>query len=232
MPINFKNATWITTNTMSFSFPNIDYQEALTFQKQSQKFIKNNPEKKILIFCSHPNCFTLGRGLRRNKNCSKKLTDFDPRQKTPFPLHKINRGGGLTFHHLGQWILYPIFKISPKIELQSMMSFFLESTTSAIEQTYHIKDIVCCFKSQGLWYKDKKIASQGIGLNQFITEHGLALNINIPDEMKQALKLLHPCGIQGSQYSSLEDITGQSSCILRDQLQNNFLKIIKSSSLF
>jgi hypothetical protein len=46
---------------------NWDYQESLAFQEACQKEVYANRNLKILISCSHPYCFTNGKGLQKFK---------------------------------------------------------------------------------------------------------------------------------------------------------------------
>ena len=84
-----------------FSFPsqkvwvvqkwNWDYQLAHDFQWKATQFIKEHKDILLLIFCTHPHCFTLGRGLQKHKVPEGvELIDFDPnlKMKLHFPLYE------------------------------------------------------------------------------------------------------------------------------------------------
>ena len=72
---------------------NWDYLEAEKFQLECVDFVHENPHISILIICSHPHCFTLGRGLQKVKGTtSQALVDFVPETELPFPLYNIKRG--------------------------------------------------------------------------------------------------------------------------------------------
>ena len=94
-----------------------DYKEALDFQKQAVQTLKESPKLQVFIFCSHPHCFTNGRGLqKRAGKVVPGLVEFDKNiiSELPYPYHEISRGGGLTFHYPGQWIFYPIVNLTAK----------------------------------------------------------------------------------------------------------------------
>jgi len=58
----------------------------------------------------------------------------------------------------------------------------------------------------GIWLKDKKIASIGIGVRKWISFHGLAININTNLSL---FSLIKPCGLP-IEMTSMEEITGEN----------------------
>ena len=153
-----------------------DYEECLVFQKKSQEFIRNNRNLKIYIFCNHPHCFTLGRGNERGQS---DLIDFDLNlvDQLDYPVHKIHRGGGITFHYPGQWIFYPIVAINSTYTLEDHMCWMLRSVKEVLRDHFGLPKVMAAKKLMGVWNDRKKLASIGVGLNRFVTEHGLALNL-------------------------------------------------------
>lgn len=189
---------------------NWSYDKALEFQCDSLKFIQQNPHKKILILCNHPTCFTMGRGLQ--KKAGKVIQGLTPTEDfsgLPFPVHKINRGGGLTYHYPGQLIIYPIMKLGGKNpSLSELADLVFDSLIQVIQEKTDLKlskkkgDLI------GLWTvgeRTKKIASFGIGIERFITQHGVALNIE-DGEIFKVLAKMHPCGLEGSIYDFLNSL--------------------------
>lgn len=185
---------------------NWDYKEALDFQMKCVERVQQNPELEIWIFCSHPHCFTMGRGLQKNV---ENLIPCPPDLSVPFPLYQIKRGGGLTFHYPGQWIVYPIVNLNNRHwTLKTLVDWLLESVKN--ELTGLDPDFGLDLKMKrhplGLWHKDKKIASLGIEIQHFVTLHGLALNFYEDKQMFEALKMVNPCGLKGDIYSSVREI--------------------------
>jgi len=185
-----------------------DYAEAWEFQKHTVERVRETGEK-FLIVCSHPDVLTNGRGLQKaKKGQSFSLEDFDASQfpELPVPLFKIERGGGLTFHHPGQIILYPIVKLHPsRLGLSDLVDKLL-ITTKAVLQERGVKDLDHERDLLGLWYGPKKIASVGIAVNKMVTLHGLALNVSRFDSLKNKLAMLAPCGMSFNTYASVEEI--------------------------
>ena len=190
-----------------------EYEEAHQFQKLAHQYVLEDPSKVIIILCNHPTCFTMGRGLQ--KKSGKVIenlieTSFEDRQNFPYPVYKINRGGGLTYHYPGQLIIYPIFKLggqNPSLSLLAKNLF-----TSLIDASKEIAGVELYENSGdliGLWTKtimgEKKLASFGVGIERFITQHGVAFNLK-HGEVFDYLKSIYPCGINGGVYSHLEEL--------------------------
>ncbi|MBY0515553.1 MAG: lipoyl(octanoyl) transferase LipB [Bacteriovoracaceae bacterium] len=190
---------------------NWDYQEAWDFQKKTVERVRETGEK-WLIACSHPEVLTNGRGLQKaKKNQSFELQDFKVSAfpSLPIPFYQIERGGGLTFHHPGQLILYPIVKLHPqRLGLSSLVDNLLISTQSALEER-GISDLDHKRDLLGLWKGSKKLASVGIAVDRMVTIHGLALNVEKFDSLKQKLAFLSPCGMGFETYTSVEEVTGR-----------------------
>ena len=58
----------------------------------------------------------------------------------------------------------------------------------------------------GVWVKNKKIASVGIAVRNWISYHGLSLNVKKED--LDNFSLIRPCGMD-IQMTSMESITGE-----------------------
>jgi lipoate-protein ligase B len=184
---------------------NWDYQECLLFQKEAQELIRNNRDHKIYIFTNHPHCFTLGRGNERGQD---DLVDFDPalESRLNFPIHRIHRGGGITFHFPGQWIFYPIVSINQKYSLDDHMCWMLKSVKEILRDEFGLEKAMAAKKLMGVWLDRQKLASIGVGLNRFVTEHGLALNLIHDSKMFDEVKKINPCGINPTTYISLDEV--------------------------
>ena len=188
-----------------------DYKEAHEFQKAALELVRQNPKLSIFIFCSHPHCLTLGKGLQKSKDPSfASLIDFDPslRERLDIPLYDIKRGGGLTFHYPGQWVLYPIVNLNrSNLDVYKVMNYVLGLTTEVLKEKFNVRDLSYREKMLGLWHGDKKLASIGLAVSHFVTYHGMALNLLLDERMKKSLGMVNPCGLPGSTYVELESIT-------------------------
>lgn len=190
---------------------NWDYEDSLVFQKKAQLFIQENRDLKIYIFCNHPHCFTLGRGNERGND---ELIKFDESISSSlnFKIHNIHRGGGITFHYPGQWIFYPIVDINQKQTLDDLMCWMLKSTKEVLTDL-GVDNIITAKKLMGVWKDKKKLASIGLGLNRFVTEHGLALNLIHDPKMFDELVKINPCGMDSQTYISADKFIDSESLL-------------------
>lgn len=202
-----------------------DYEDFLSSQKRFQDFVRKNSGAKIYIFTNHPHCFTLGRG---NERGNEELIDFDKsvQRSLAFPVFPIHRGGGITYHYPGQWIFYPIQRVTPSYTLHDHMCWLLKLVRDHINETYELKSIATQ-KIMGVWLDKRKLASIGVGLNRFITEHGLAFNLNEDEKMSQELLKINPCGLNSETYTFLNKVLGQPEIEL-ENFHSAILKRLKN----
>lgn len=205
-----ENLKWIDERTLVVTKWDWDYASALEFQRRSVKLLGDFPRNRILICCNHPRVFTHGRGLQKpRKGEVLELKDFDLKKKDtlPFPLHEIERGGGLTFHHPGQFIFYPIVKLNPAtLSLSKMIDEIFQFSREVLEG-WGVSDLSSENKLLGLWRGSKKLASMGIAIEKLTTFHGMALNLSWDEEMMSALRVINPCGLEANTYSSVDQFT-------------------------
>ncbi|MBA2403716.1 MAG: lipoyl(octanoyl) transferase LipB [Bdellovibrionales bacterium] len=199
---------------------NWEYGMAHKFQRKCLELLEDAPHTRIIICCSHPRIFTNGRGLQKpKKGETLNLVEFDKSQANslPYPFYQIERGGGLTFHHPGQMIIYPIVRLNPKnLSLSTMINDLFDLTIASLKD-WGLEGLNHENKLLGLWYGDKKLASMGIAIEKLTTFHGMALNFFKDDEMKQALNAVNPCGLNAETYTSVEELIN-----LKNRTLDNF----------
>jgi len=210
---------------------NWDYSSCYTFQKFCVAHVQANPNQKIFIICSHPRVLTYGRGLQKpRKGEELNLLEFDltDSQKLPFPFYKIERGGGLTFHHQGQFIFYPILKLNPNNLSLSKMTKDIFKFSSEILTNWGLKNLNSENKLLGLWQDDKKLASMGIAIDKLVTFHGMALNFFADKEMMKEMNSLNPCGLDLSTYTSVDESIKINKDSI-DKFANEFIQKVKDA---
>lgn len=204
---------------------NWDYENCLAFQKSSQELIRKHRDHKVYIFCNHSHCFTLGRGNERDRD---DLLEFDEAlmAKLSLPVYKIHRGGGLTFHFPGQWIFYPIVNISKNYSLENHMCWLLTSVKEVLRDEFGLTKAMATKKLLGVWLERKKLASIGVGLNRFVTEHGIALNLIDDKKMFQELLKVSPCGMDSQTYMPVAHVIGPRDNLL-EEFHQSFLTLLE-----
>ena len=188
---------------------NWDYSLALDFQRHVVHLLQEYSQLRVLICCSHPRVLTNGRGLqkpRKGEALELVAFDADAQERLPYPFFQIERGGGLTFHHPGQFIFYPIVRLNPTtLSLSRMIDDILNLSIEVLGY-WGLKGLNHENKLLGLWHGDQKLASMGIAIKRLTTFHGMALNLYADDEMKQAMKKLNPCGLNAETYAAVSDL--------------------------
>ncbi|WP_372652246.1 lipoyl(octanoyl) transferase LipB [Halobacteriovorax sp.] len=229
--LTFENIHIKGKNTFYVIKENWSYELALLFQEEVVQRVYLDKKVKVIILCSHPHCLTLGRGLQRRTKADTFLIDFDNelREVIGIPIHDIKRGGGVTFHHPGQLVLYPIVSLENcKKKVMDFLREILNEVKGSLESLYDLTNLSCEEDLIGIWTNDKKLASIGLCSHKFITYHGLALNLYLDEKMQKVLSNIYPCGISGDRYISLDQITKHKDNFFEEISS----EIIQSSSLF
>lgn len=179
----------------------IDYKRALRYQKDMFLEAKNGTFKSALIICRHFPVITLGRRAY-NGNI---LVGQEELRERDIQVFGIERGGDVTYHGPGQIVVYPIVNLN---FLKKDVHWFLRRLENMIIDL--LLDFgVCAARKEGytgVWVNDKKIASIGISIKNWITFHGLSLNVLESDLVN--FRMIRPCGMD-IEMTCLETVLGR-----------------------
>ena len=175
--------------------PHFPYGEFLSFQKSLAQRVRSSPHRGHIIFCNHPLTLTEGRGERQNRGGQGVL----PRG---LPIVPVTRGGGITIHGPHQVIFYPILRLTHRFGFNAYLKWLQESVINIVVEHCQI-ELEARRNPLGLWKGHLKYASVGIGIDRFITNHGLALNVEHCPLDGASLTKLSPCGLRSRTYSHL-----------------------------
>lgn len=173
----------------------VNYSKAWDYQRSLVRARINDASlNDVLILLEHPPVYTLGTGS------SLDFLNFDP-QAGEFEIHRIERGGEVTYHCPGQLVGYPIMNLR---YYQQDLHWYLRQLEAMIINTvanyglsaYRVPDYT------GVWLEGKKIAAIGIKVRRWITMHGFAINV-CPD--MSGFKQIVPCGIADKPVGSLQE---------------------------
>lgn len=163
-------------------------------RKQARREGQDLPD--VLLLVEHPTVYTLGQGSSLE---FLKFSLDDPN----IECHRIERGGEVTHHAIGQLVCYPILNLAYH---QRDLHWYLRQLEEVIIQTLGRFD-VSSQRIQGLtgvWIDNsgqmQKIAQVGIKVSQWITMHGFALNVNMD---LSGFDRIVPCGITNCQVCNL-----------------------------
>lgn len=173
----------------------IPYLKAWAWQQQLVKKIQQDQtHSDVLIVLEHPAVYTLGTGS------SLEFVKFDPHNSS-IPIHRTERGGEVTYHALGQIVMYPILNLR---NYQQDLHWYLRQLEEVIILALKAYNLVGERISglTGVWVDGKKIAQVGIKVSKWITMHGLAVNVAMD---MTGFNLIIPCGIGDRQVCQLQD---------------------------
>ena len=120
-------------------------------------------------------------------------------------LVRVNRGGAVTFHGPGQIVLYPILKVTDYATGPRLFVRLLEEVIIQLLARWDI-DGRRIDKKPGVWVtspQPAKIASIGIRIEQNISLHGFALNVDLD---LTPFQYIHPCGLMDCRMTSMQDL--------------------------
>lgn len=170
----------------------VDYAAALAWQQTlvEQRIAAEIPDSLVLL--EHPPVFTLGRG-------GDERYLLDPGQ---VPVHRVGRGGEVTFHGPGQLVGYPILDLKQN---GKDVHRYLRRLEDVVIATLAEWGIAATRRDglTGVWVGADKIASIGIGVRRWVTFHGFALNVN--PELSYFSAIV-PCGLPGVGMTSMQEL--------------------------
>lgn len=161
---------------------------------QDRHETNSNPSglEDVVLLLEHPPVYTLGRGS------DPQFLKFDP-ATIAHELHRIERGGEVTYHCPGQLVAYPIVNLQ---RYQPDLHWYLRKLEAVVLETIAAFGVTGerVAGLTGVWVGDRKLAAIGIKVSRWITMHGFALNV-CPD--LTGFDQIVPCGIADRSVGSL-----------------------------
>ena len=173
----------------------VPFPLAWAWQRQLQERLLADPNgPEALLLLEHEPCYTLGRGA------DPAFLGFDPADP-PAPLFRIDRGGEVTHHCPGQLVLYPVLNLQRHgadlhLYLRQLEGVVIDLLATLDLHAGRIEGLT------GVWLEGRKLAAIGVGARRWISQHGLALNVNCSLEGFGAVV---PCGIADRPVGRLAD---------------------------
>jgi lipoyl(octanoyl) transferase len=154
--------------------------------------IKDPSLDDVLLLLEHPPVYTLGQGA------TLEFLKFDPTQES-WEVHRVERGGEVTYHCPGQLVGYPILNLRHYRQDLHWYLRQLEEVLIQLLAVYGLRGERVAGMT-GVWLEGRKVAAIGIKVSRWITMHGFALNV-CPD--LTGFKHIVPCGIADKPVGSL-----------------------------
>ncbi len=171
--------------------------------------------KDIFILLEHPPVYTLGTGA------SLDFIKFDL-DRSDLEVHRIERGGEVTYHCPGQIVGYPILNL--RYYKQDLHWYLrqLEEVIIRVLRFYGLEGYRLPGFT-GVWLKGHKVAAIGIKVRRWITMHGFSLNVS-PD--LTGFDRIVPCGIKNKPVGSIKQFREDIDTItVKDLLCRTFAEV-------
>jgi len=185
------------------------YAEALGLQRATLEAVVAEEAPPTLLWVEHPRTITLG----RHAGTTSLLHPEDWYRRRGFDLHRVERGGDVTYHGPGQLVGYPIFPVGRHVR-----DFIerLERSVVAVAGSYGL-DARVTPDYPGVWVRDAKLCAFGVAVERGVSFHGLALNV--APELRD-FAVIVPCGLHGKAVTSLAHLLGRPVAMaeVRDRL--------------
>lgn len=204
-----------------WSLGTIPYEEAWALQRQLAQ--PDEPDRLLLL--SHPHTYTLGTAADE----SNVLWDEAERERRGVSLYRVDRGGDVTYHGVGQLVGYPILHLkrlfdspSPARRERETGGEGLSFRLGVVDYLRKLEQVIILTLADygidaktipgltGVWVEtprgEEKIAAIGVKVTvKAITQHGFAINLNTDLSYFEGII---PCGIADRGVTSLARLTG------------------------
>lgn len=165
----------------------VDYGRTLEIQRRVHALRVEERLPDVLLTVEHDPVFTRGRSAKPVEY----LVSAEDVDRAAIPVVDVERGGDMTYHGPGQLVAYPI------VDLRSHgrdVKRYVRTLEDAAIDTLSEFGIAAGRRAgfPGVWVREGKIASIGIYVKNWVTRHGLALNVDVNSAH---FGMIHPCGL-------------------------------------
>jgi lipoate-protein ligase B len=184
----------------------LEYGPALLLQERLRDRVRGDERCGCLLLLEHPPVITFGYSLRGDEGRSELKSDRPTLARAGITLHQADRGGKATYHGPGQLVGYPVLDLR-RLHLGTKRYVGkLEEFLLAL-----LKELGVEAQSDprfpGVWVKEAKIAALGVHVEDRVTTHGFALNLD-PD--LDHFRHIVPCGLPDREITSVAKLRGQA----------------------
>jgi lipoyl(octanoyl) transferase len=184
----------------------VSYEDAVAVMDARATAVAAGSAPELVWLLEHPPLYTAGTSA-----------NADDVLDARFPVHESGRGGQLTYHGPGQRVAYVMIDLRRR---NPDVRRFVASLEEMIIRTLASFDVVGERRDDriGVWVRrpdkgkghEDKIAAIGIRVKQWVTLHGMALNV-APD--LSHFSGIVPCGVSETRYgvTSLADLGVRAS---------------------
>ena len=203
--INMKAVNWFQFDVPT-SYAEIEsLQKTIFNNKLAQASLSD-----VVIACQHFPVLTLGRRTKAEHVHHSRRYLWNQGVE----VHEIVRGGSVTAHEPGQLVFYPLLNLKnyglDGVQYLAKLGEWMIRVCHDLGMRVSLSPVASVLHPEGthltgVWVGIQKVASIGIRIQNSITMHGVALNIN---NDCSTFQYIAPCGIEGLKVSSAQQVTG------------------------
>ncbi|MEH6569219.1 MAG: lipoyl(octanoyl) transferase LipB [Halioglobus sp.] len=188
----------------------VDYEPTLQAMKEfTDSRGDETPDELWLL--QHPRVFTQGQAGK----AEHVLAPGD------IPVIQVDRGGQVTYHGPGQWVLYLMVNLRRhELGVRALVTLIENSLVELLLEY----GLVAAARpdAPGVYVGDDKIAALGLRVRKGCSYHGLALNVDMDLE---PFGRINPCGYAGLQVTSMAQCLPGKTLVM-DNVGRRLLAIV------
>ncbi|MDH3346088.1 MAG: lipoyl(octanoyl) transferase LipB [Kiritimatiellaceae bacterium] len=200
----------------------IPYQQGLDLQHQLLTARQNDEIPDTVLILQHTPTVTLGNRGRDNYL----LKTPEEYEALGIEVFHAERGGDVTYHAPGQWVLYPIIYLGGSEADSHGYLWNLEEVALRTLSDFEVEGFRVDGKN-GAWTDQGKIAAIGFRLKRWVAFHGMSFNVRLD---LSGFQTIVPCGLVGQPVASMQTVLGEACPpmeTVRDRLLANFSDVCK-----
>lgn len=176
----------------------VAYRDALQEMERRVERVKQGDLDELIWLLEHPPLYTAG--------TSAKPQDLLQGARGALPVYETGRGGQYTYHGPGQRIAYMVLNLNSRTPDLRAYVKDLEKMIISVLSSFGIDGFIRDGRI-GVWVEtprgEAKIAALGVRVQQWVTSHGIALNV-APDLSNYSG--IVPCGISQFGVTSMQEL--------------------------
>jgi lipoyl(octanoyl) transferase len=177
-----------------------DYERALSIQERLRLLRGRKEIGDVLLLLEHAPVLTVGRrGKAENILLPREIL-----KEQGIEIFEVTRGGDVTYHGPGQIVGYPIFDLRDHgRSVRDFLSRLVEVFIRLLAEDYGLEAYGEDRHFTGVWVGGEKITAIGLALQQGVTMHGFAFNVNTNLDH---FRWINPCGLTDRGVTSLQKL--------------------------
>ena len=179
---------------MEIKIKALGLQDYLPVWQAMQDYTKRRDKNSYdeLWIVEHPPVFTLGRNGKQEH-----ILDAGD-----IPVIPIDRGGQVTYHGLGQLVIYLLIDLKRRhLGVRQLVTHIEHSIITFLASHKVIANSDP--KAPGVYVDTKKIAALGLRISRGCSTHGLSLNVDMD---LSDFKRINPCGYEGLEITQCKEV--------------------------